>query len=723
MAARAALVALVALYGAACTVPDQAGSLLVFVVDDADQPLPLARVDVVGVDADLTGGQGESEFGPLRPGRYLVRASAAPRCRSEQVVVVRSREQTTLTLTLRSRLDLGPDRGQIGFDQTVTIRGADACEDEPVRWSVVSGDASLVELDGPRAVVHTRPLHEVITRDGRPGIVAVSRQAAQVVRLRAEVGDEGAADEVMVSAAPPSAGVFQVPTGADTYFDGGDAPAHRFSLVAAPRGSAAVLEAAASRFPWLRPDLFGTYRVRDDETGLELEVEAGRYEIVPRDCDRPECHPVESEGFVDTRHARTFWRGLSGELGPTFSLECTPCHAVGSDPLADTGGFDDVARAFGWTFSPPLEPTAVPPRVADLANVWCTSCHGPGRIVPTDDSWERGAKYSVEVCALCHDGGPDAPTRVAEWRRSRMARFPAGLEAGAPARERGCARCHSAQGFVAWQRRGEMATVADARIVQPITCAACHDPHSSDHPFQLRVWEGALGSTALCITCHDALASRTDPTDRAERRAPHASQGVLVLRPGAPHGRGTDACVACHMEGDDPGVGRHSFLLRDAEGRASQTACTGCHPGATNLDAFLAAGDWDGDGVREPHVEEVEALLALLQERLRAEVALLPPGCSGASAASVAAVRDRIVLVDAEGGDLGDCDGDGAIGEGEQPALVQDDDLYDAAFVWLETVQDGSRGLHDPRGQVIDLQDAIRSLGGGAAPPWDRPPF
>jgi len=175
------------------------------------------------------------------------------------------------------------------------------------------------------------------------------------------------------------------------------------------------------------------------------------------------------------------------------------------------------------------------------------------------------------------------------------------------------------------------------------------------------------------------------------------------------------------MAGDDPGVGRHSFLLRDAEGRASPTACVGCHAGATNLDDFLAAGDWDGDGVREPHVQEVEALLALLAERLRDRAASEPPGCGGAAAASVAALRDRVVLVDADGHDLGDCDGDGAIGEGESTALVPDDDLYDAAFVWLQTLQDGSRGLHDPVGQVRALQDAIRLVSDGAVPPWDRP--
>jgi predicted CXXCH cytochrome family protein len=372
----------------------------------------------------------------------------------------------------------------------------------------------------------------------------------------------------------------------------------------------------------------------------------------------------------------------------------------------------------------PAEPSTVPPRVADLANVWCTACHGPGRIIPTDDSWERGAKYAVDVCAVCHEGGPVAPTRVAEWRLSRMAHFIRGLAPDDPALQRGCARCHSAQGFIAWQRTGSIATLPDARIVQPITCAACHDAHSPDQPWGLRAWNGAVGSTALCATCHASLASRTDPVARAERRAPHAPQGDLILRAGNAHGRGQDACVQCHMTGDDPSVGRHTFALRDPEGRPNPTACVACHSGATNLDSYLAVGDWDGDGRREPHVEEFDGLMALLHAQIDRRVAALPPaGCGPDRPALVASVRDRVVLADAAGVDLGDCDRDGQLDDGESAALVPDDDLYDAAFIWIEATIDRSRGMHDPRGQIRDLQDAIRLVADGPLPPWDRPAF
>lgn len=686
----------------------------------------LARVDLVGVDADLTGGEGESRFEALRPGPYVVRASLPPRCPGEQVVLVPGGAEARATLVLRPRLDLGPDRGQVGFGEVVELRAADACGQEPVRWSVAEGDASLVHVEGDTAVVRTRPLLDVIARDGRPGIVPISRAAAQLLRLRAEVGDEGAFDEVWLSAAAVSGGVFQVATGAETYFDaGGDADQpHHFTLTLAPDGSATALGDADTRLPHLRPDLFGTYRIRDEETGLELEVEAGRYAEVPRDCGRPECHPVEADGFAGTAHARTFWRGLAGELGPAFTDACAACHTVGVDPLADTGGFDDVAATLGWTLHVPSEPAEVPPRVAALANVWCTSCHGPGRIIPTDDSWERGAKYAADVCALCHDGGPDQPTRVQEWRRSRMSRFRASLAPGDPALERGCARCHSAQGFIAWQRDGQVAAVADARIVQPITCAVCHDPHAAGRPSQLRIWDATVGSSALCTTCHAAQASRDDPVARAERRVPHAPQGELVLRAGSPHGRGLRACAECHMAGADPAVGRHTFAVRDAEGVPAAAACAGCHAGATSLDTFLARGDWDGDGTRAPHVTEVEGLLARLEADLRARVATLPPlGCGPGPAVSLAAQRDRVVVVDEAGHDLGDCDADGVLEEGESPALVPDDDLYDAAFAWLETLADGSRGLHDPRAQVRALQDAIGLVAEGPLPPWDRPPF
>jgi hypothetical protein len=218
--------------------------------------------------------------------------------------------------------------------------------------------------------------------------------------------------------------------------------------------------------------------------------------------------------------------------------------------------------------------------------------------------------------------------------------------------------------------------------------------------------------------------SRQDPVAWAERRAPHAPQVEIVLRAGSVHGREPDACVACHMAGDDPAVGRHSFATRFADGRPSPAACTACHEGATGLDDYLALGDWDGDGLREPHVEEVEGLLGQLEDRLASRVSALPPaGCGPSSAVLVGAPADRVVLVDADGRDVGDCDGDGVLDEGEEPALVEDDVLYGAAVAWLEALADGSRGLHDPRGQVRDLQDAIVRVIDGPRPPWDRPVF
>ena len=99
-------------------------------------------------------------------------------------------------------------------------------------------------------------------------------------------------------------------------------------------------------------------------------------------------------------------------------------------------------------------------------------------------------------------------------------------------------------------------------------------------------------------------------------------------------------------------------------------------------------------------------------------------GVADGSVAGVGAVRDRVVLVDAAGRDVGDCDGDGTIDEaaGEAPALVADDALYDASYAWIEARRDGSRSLHDPRGLVRSLQDALLSLA-AARPTWDRPSF
>ncbi|MBI2895189.1 MAG: hypothetical protein HYY06_16665 [Deltaproteobacteria bacterium] len=710
------------LFGLVSCGPGAPSALTVTVEDGGGGPVFLARVEIDGpggVDADLTGGEGISRFEGLASGRTLVSAALEPLCPSQAEVDLGPGQDGAVTLVLVDRLDLGPDLGQIGFGKTVDVTADVRCGRDPVSWELLEGDPALVSFDGPVANVQTMPLETVVDLDDRPGVVPVGPAASQRLRLRATVGSAGAADEIEVTAAPRAGGVFQVATGADLYLNGGATGPYSFELVDTPDGSASQLEDAASRTPRLRPDLFGTYRVRESVGGVEMDLEAGRYDEVPRDCGRVDCHPSEAEGFALTAHATTFDRALAGELGPSFDERCTLCHSVGSDPVVFMGGFDDVAAARGYEIEVPSDVTAVPSKVRVLANIWCTSCHGPGRIIPRDDSWEWGAKYSAGVCAQCHDGAPQAATRVAEWRRAKMSRF--SLDPDDPAVQRGCARCHSAQGFVAWQRSGSVAALPDMRTAQPITCAACHDAHSSGRA-QLRVAGGEEGSLALCATCHAAQASPEVPQDRDERRAPHAPQGEIVLEAGSPHSF-ADACAVCHMAGEDPLVGRHTFAMRDPERVPNGAACTGCHPGATDLDSFLALGDWDGDGAREAHVEEVDGLIDRLEDDVT-NVAndLESDACGGREPAGVGESAGRIVLVDGAGLDLGDCNGDGRIGADESSAVLPADqgDLYEAAFALLEATRDGSHGLHDPVGQPRGLQRAITSFGRSPAPAWDR---
>ena len=89
-----------------------------------------------------------------------------------------------------------------------------------------------------------------------------------------------------------------------------------------------------------------------------------------------------------------------------------------------------------------------------------------------------------------------------------------------------CARCHGANGFVAYAERLEAGNpvafsstelsalgITDGNV-EPITCQACHNPHDATNPNQLRAYDevallpggfgvAGVGKGALCMTCHN----------------------------------------------------------------------------------------------------------------------------------------------------------------------------------------------------------------------------
>ncbi len=146
-----------------------------------------------------------------------------------------------------------------------------------------------------------------------------------------------------------------------------------------------------------RPDLAGTYTMTasivtasEGSTNLTLTVTAATYMGI-NTCALCHSGGQVAENTVvpweGTLHSVMFANGINGLNGSHYSAGCIQCHTVGYDTNTNTindGGFNWVAAGLGWTF-----PTVLTngnwlamqtqyPSLANLANIQCENCHGPG---------------------------------------------------------------------------------------------------------------------------------------------------------------------------------------------------------------------------------------------------------------------------------------------------------------------------------------------------------
>jgi hypothetical protein len=689
-----------------------------------------------------------------------LRVLARGYCPSTQRVTVATGGRTGVRVHVAERLVVRGETVQAGFDAPVTVEAVTRCDDDAVlRWTQTSGpplggERMQIEEGGRKLVIKTHRLEELRRLDDRVGVVALSRHERGDYRfeLEAEIGGEVVKRAVRVVAAPTSAGVYQVPTGADLYFNGGTHETHRWVLMDKPRGSEAELLGAETRTPRLRPDRFGQYLLRHEPSFVQMNIQAGPYEDVPHDCGRSRCHQAEDEGWTRTAHADTFRRGIEGALGESFDVACWTCHATGVEPGVQNGGLHNTATRLQWRQPDPHAGTwdAAPRLIRRHGSVWCSSCHGPGRILPPPFKWEYGAKFQEGVCVRCHDAAedPDSPhesLQAREWRLAAMAGFVRGGpgDESDPARRSGCARCHSAQGFVEWRRRGDTRFEPDPRTVTSITCAACHDAHGSGHPAGLRAFEESepvagraatgLGLGAICVSCHRANAIDDDDE---ESIAPHAPQSDVLLGRGSrllprfeggPHARVAGSCVSCHMAqppAGDPLRGRaggHTFAIRDRgvqegeQGQIGAAACASCHGTGVPPQAIGGLRDWDGDGANDNVGVEHQRALRRVREQLRERIgfARVFDECQERHLATDWVEHEGVLrLIDAESRPLGDCDRDGTIGPRERPVEVEELSRQLMRIVWDVAMleKDGSHGRHNPTFAFAILREARNAL-------------
>ncbi len=459
-----------------------------------------------------------------------------------------------------------------GYDRDVEIVATSGCAEAAlpsIEWHVTSGASPLdVTDDGHRVRVHTPSLQAVLATAGASlpswGIVPISPRTQGRITLEARfaVGSASATRTVEVVAGSRATGVPTVAAGGPLYLFG-----EGWTAQPDVHGRAPALSSTGG-FTQVDTRTPGRF-VLVDSASRRLGVRFGRYDEMPLDCSRAECHRDVGQTIEASAMTHVFERGLVGALGDDYRPACAvACHALG-EPGQDDGGFVHLARIFSARL--PAAPDAdwfaeMPRALRRTSGVGCMACHGPAAIPESDARWSI---LRASVCATCHDAPPKYG-HVAAWQSSAMATSDRTPET----RVGECAACHTTAGFLAAiGARKAIAIPAEAGALG-ISCAACHSPHAKDSGVSLvRVvaiqgdFGGKpLGSSVVCVACHGgrAVASKSD--------LPRATAALLALAPG-PHA--TDrGCLACHGAPRDPkasvhGAG-HAF-------KANPASCRPCH--------------------------------------------------------------------------------------------------------------------------------------------------
>lgn len=277
------------------------------------------------------------------------------------------------------------------------------------------------------------------------------------------------------------------------------------------------------------------------------------------------CHIEKQGDWIETAHADA-WAGL--QTSPGAQAFCESCHTVSElgNTVVDLAGHSATGEERYY-------------------DVQCESCHGPGLTHVTNPVGANVPLAPLDVgvtatqgCGECHAGSHHP--FVEEWNLSRH-----GEGANAPQyrtrADGGCNACHGAEGaLAAWGINTEYLEKGGGASIG-ITCAVCHDPHSAEHPGQLRYSVTTANvETNLCMKCHQ---KRAIPDEGSSSRGPHSPQGPLLLGeigtvgwtpPGfaynvqrirGTHGseRNTKLCAACHV---------NSYDVQDATGNFVVTA-------------------------------------------------------------------------------------------------------------------------------------------------------
>jgi predicted CXXCH cytochrome family protein len=227
------------------------------------------------------------------------------------------------------------------------------------------------------------------------------------------------------------------------------------------------------------------------------------------------CHAGIQGRWAETAHARAY-EDLTANAGA--QAFCFGCHTV--NEKGNAAGL--TGQPAGWSV---VEDTA-------YHDVQCESCHGPGfehAQAPDETNAplaRAGIKDTAASCAACHSGVHHP--FVEQWAQSAHADS---IENATGGNRAECQPCHNGRSFIIAARGGQTRFVEEGGALYqfPITCATCHDPHSSTNEGQLRFpIDDPSPDNNLCMKCHNRA---TEPTASFTRnaRGPHAPQGPVLL--------------------------------------------------------------------------------------------------------------------------------------------------------------------------------------------------
>lgn len=640
--------------------------------------------------------------------------------------------------------DAGPDQSNVGFGSAVQLDASASTGDGPLTylWEQQRGlKVSLSDFTSQMPAFTAPTMADMVLDHNveKFDVLGIEPNFLEVAFLLTVTDANGHSDTdtITVSLLEPqsgdyfrTSGLYNVALGSPVYVHGPLSQETFNWELDGPFNSVAGLMDTTTRFPNFVPDVTGFYLLSETVSGESLEVHAAQYSGI-RKCAA--CHdggflPDMVTPWSGTGHATTFEDAMEGRSGSHFQARCISCHVVGFDRYSDISalGFDDLADGF-WEFPETLEPgnwdhfVEDYPELANLANVQCESCHGPGGDHFGElDTIDLGFKESV--CGYCHNAG-SYHVKNEQLRNSPHST----VVTGSPSERGSCIQCHTGQGFVQMIKGQEL--VVPERP-EPQTCQTCHDPHHNQHEHQLRHVDTAMlpngyeitdaGTGAICMQCHNSRRSAQDVLpDRA--RAPHGSTQADMLAgknameiPGVEYRNSFHAgpdfvtyyfsdggddenntCATCHMAANASSVngqftGEHSFLMRnEIEGQEVENldACTICHVGLDRFDR-RARGDYDGDGTLEGIQSEVHGLLEVVRHAIEESVG-----------GSMEDAHGGIEFHDAEGNVV-------------EPTEAQ----YIAGYNYFFVENDGSLGLHNTGYAVKLLQSAYENLTGHPVP-------